>query len=288
MAPASSKPTIAGIGPLETLKVTQDGFVCHVELNRPPNAMNKAFWREYREVFQVIAKDTSCRCVIVSAAGKHFTVGLDIKEGGGLLGDEGSLNTSMDTARRARQLFEEVMHLQDTFTVMEHCPQPVIVCAHGACIGGGIDLLCAADIRMASSDAFFSIKEVDIGLAADVGTLQRIERIVGNTSLVRELAYTARRFSADEAKGLGFLSQVHPTRDAMLAAAKKMAAEISTKSPVAIWGTKANLNYSRDHSLPDSLRQVALWNAAALQTADVPTAAMASLSKGKQPEFSKL
>lgn len=192
---------------------------------------------------------------------------------------------------------------------MERCPQPVITCIHGACIGGefiyhnkifvdspyvlfisiaGVDLVLASDIRLASKDAWFSIKEVDIGLAADVGTLQRIEKCTGNSSLVRELAYTARKFDAEEALRFGMISKVLPTREALEAYALDMATQIASKSPIGILGTKVNLLYSRDHSVKDSLEYIQAWNAAMLQTGDLAKAAMASLTKGGQPDFSKL
>jgi delta(3,5)-delta(2,4)-dienoyl-CoA isomerase len=173
-----------------TVTVTKKDHVAHVELSRPAqgNAMNAAFWREYRDAFRALADDSEVRCIVVSAQGKFFSVGLDIKDQGVL-----ALPTeSEDPARRAFHYRRKILEMQETFSVMEKCPQPVIVCAHNACIGGAIDLLSAADIRMCSKDAFFSIKEVDIGLAADVGTLQRIQGVTGNSSLVRELAYTAR------------------------------------------------------------------------------------------------
>lgn len=175
---------------MATVQVTKVGMVAHVELSRPKqgNAMNAAFWKEYREVFQKLAIDGDVRCIVVSAQGKFFTAGLDIKDQSVL-----ALPTdSNDNARRAYHMRRKVLEMQETFTSMEKCPQPVIVCVHGACIGGGIDLISASDIRYCTKDAFFSIKEVDIGLAADVGTLQRIQHVTGNASLVRELAFSAR------------------------------------------------------------------------------------------------
>lgn len=171
-----------------TVTVTKKDQIAHVELSRPKagNAMNTAFWKEFREAFQELAMDTTVRAIVVSGQGKFFTVGLDIKDTSMLVVD------APDAARKAFYLRKKISEMQETFTAMERCPQPVIVCAHNACIGGGIDLLSAADIRFCTNDAWFTIKEVDIGLAADVGTLQRIQHVVGNASLVRELAFTAR------------------------------------------------------------------------------------------------
>lgn len=171
---------------------------------------------------------------------------------------------------------------------MEKCPQPVLVAVHNACIGGGIDLMTACDIRYCTQDAFFSIKEVDVGLAADVGTLQRIQHVIGASSLVRELAYTARRMEADEALKCGFVTRVFPNKEEMLKHTLAMAGEIAAKSPIAIAGTKHNLNYSRGRTVEESLAYMGTWNAAMLQTEDMMKAAQASIAKGPAPEFAKL
>lgn len=221
----------------------------------------------------------------MNANGKHFSVGLDLTSGGTGVGEI----TESEAARKGYHLRRHILELQDSFTAMERCPQPVIVCTHGAVIGGAIDLCCASDIRLCSKDAWFCIKEVDIALAADVGTLQRLHHVMGNNSLARELAYTARRFQSHEAKEVGFVSHVLPNREALMKRAHEMASLIASKSPIAIAGTKANLNYSRDHTVSDSLDYIATWNATMLQTRDVMKAAMASMSKsGEAPNFSKL
>lgn len=271
---------------METVTVTKKDHVAHVELSRAKqgNAMNSAFWKEYRETFQALAKDSDVRCIVLSAQGKFFTVGLDIKDQSVL-----ALPTdSDDNARRAFHMRRKILEMQETFTAMERCPQPVIICVHNACIGGGIDLMTAGDIRYCTKDAFFSIKEVDIGLAADVGTLQRIQLVTGNASLVRELAFSARRMQSEEALRAGLVSRVFETKETMVAEALNMAKMIASKSPVAIAGTKHQLNYARGRTLEDTLEYMAVWNAAMLQTADVATAAVASLQKQDQPDFSKL
>lgn len=176
---------------------------------------------------------------------------------------------------------------QDSFTAIESINQPVVVAIQGGCIGGGVDLITAADIRYASTDAWFTVKEVDIGMAADVGTLQRLPKVVANQSLIREWCYTARRISAEEALSSGLVSRLLPNREALMQASLALCVEIASKSPVAVIGTKAMLNYSRDHSVREGLDYMALWNAAALQTADVANAINATLSK-KTPIFAKL
>jgi len=270
----------------ESLKVTQQQeFVTHVEINRPEkrNAMNKAFWREMVECFNALAEDQDCRAIVISGAGKVFTSGLDLMDCADLFNSDPDL----DSARKAAHLRKFIPKFQETFTSIEKCPKPVIAAVHSACVGGGIDLITACDIRYCTQDARFIIKEVDIGLAADVGTLQRLPKIVGNDSLVRELAYTAREMQADEAKEVGLVSRVFQDKESMMTQSFGIAALIASKSPVAVQGTKVSLVYSRDHSVREGLDHVANWNQCMLQSDDVMKAAMASMSKEKAT-FSKL
>eukprot|EP00753_Platysulcus_tardus_P009893 PLAT2440.1.p1 GENE.PLAT2440.1~~PLAT2440.1.p1 ORF type:complete len:290 (-),score=106.39 PLAT2440.1:74-817(-) len=247
--------------------------------------MNRAFWREYRLLFNKLALRSDVRAIVVTAQGKHFSAGLDLKEEQEVAMAGG--DDDKDVARIARSLRTRVMEMQDAFTAMERCPQPVIVAVHGACIGGAVDLISAADIRLASEDAFFSIKEVDVGLAADVGSLARLPLICGNESLLRELAFTARRFGGEEALRLGLLSRVLPTRDDLYSEAVELAAVLAAKSPVALSGTKHNLLWARGKSVEAALEYIATWNASQLQTDDLGAAVMAHMAK-MTPTFSKL
>lgn len=269
----------------ETLAVTSPSeHVLEVRLNRPNklNAMNRAFWREIRECFQAISTETEWRSVVVTAAGKMFTAGLDLKDhADGFFGDQD------DVGRAAYHQRIHVKQYQDSFTALEECPIPVIACIHNGCYGGGVDLACAADIRLCSRDTVFCIKEVDVGLAADVGTLQRLPKIVGNESLVREWAYTARTVPAVEAQSCGLVSRVCPDREAVREAGLEMARLIAAKSPIAVAGTKRHLVFSRDHTVQQGLEYVATWNAAMLQSHDLVDAMQASVTK-KPPIFSKL
>lgn len=285
-------------GPFETLQVTGPAEgVLHIELNRPEklNAMSRKFWQETRQCFLMVAGDTETRVVVLSARGRAFTCGLDLSEfGGGVVDakkDKGAAEKSSrpkrDVGRAAYHLRREVLHTQESFNAIEACPQPVIVVGHGAVVGGGIDMMCACCIRYASSDAWFTIKEVDVGIAADVGTLQRLPKITGNEGWVRELAYSARKFSPEEAVRMGFLTRVFPSRDDALEAAMTLAREIAQKSPIAVVGTKRMINFTRDHSVQDGLEYIATWNAAMLQAPDMGVAAAASMKK-KVASFSKL
>ncbi|XP_068766505.1 delta(3,5)-Delta(2,4)-dienoyl-CoA isomerase, mitochondrial [Struthio camelus] len=262
----------------ETLRVTPARErVLHVELHRPEkrNAMNMAFWREMVECFQKIAQDSSCRAVVISGAGKLFTSGIDLLE----MGSELAVVPGEDTARKAWNLQRKIRDFQESFTVLEKCPKPVIVAVHGACIGGGVNLISACDIRYCTQDAWFQVKEVDIGLAADVGSLHRLPKIVGSQSLVNELAFTARKMLAPEAHSCGLVSRVFPDKATLLQGALDLASDIAARSPVAVQGTKVNLVYARDHSVPEGLRYMAAWNMSMLQTEDILKSVQAALEK---------
>lgn len=275
--------------PYTTLAVNQPAkYITHVELHRPEkrNAMNKAFWREMVECFCQIAEDKECRAVVFSGSGKMFTAGIDLMD---LAGD--LLHPDVeDAARTAWYIRRVISKFQDTFSVIEKCPKPVVVAIHGACIGGGVDMITACDIRLCTQDAWFQVKEVDIGLAADVGTLQRLPKVIGSRSLVNELALTARKMYADEAKSCGLVSRVFPDKESMMTQALEIAGEIAGRSPVAVQGTKVNLLYSRDHSVPESLEYMVTWNMSMLQTQDLVKSAQAALEKKspKEVPFSKL
>lgn len=277
------------VSPYTTLAVSHPAeCITHVELHRPEkrNAMNRAFWSEMVECFNEIAGDPNCRVVVFSAAGKVFTAGIDLMDmASDVLNPEGD-----DTARVAWNVKKVIAKYQETFSVIEKCPKPVVVAVHGACVGGGVDLITACDIRLCTQDAWFQVKEVDIGLAADVGTLQRLPKVIGSRSLVNELALTARKMFADEAKSSGLVSRVFADKEAMMAAALELAGEIAGRSPVAVQGTKINLVYSRDHSVAEGLDYMATWNMSMLQTQDVMKSAQAAMEK-KSPKtiaFSKL
>uniref|UniRef100_UPI00358EFE84 delta(3,5)-Delta(2,4)-dienoyl-CoA isomerase, mitochondrial n=1 Tax=Myxine glutinosa TaxID=7769 RepID=UPI00358EFE84 len=291
MAPTvrAANHTMSAWNGVETLLVTQPRpHVLHVEMNRPEklNAMNKAFWREMVTCFDKIADDQDCRAVVLSGAGKLFTAGLDLQDmAGDLLNMEGE-----DTARKSWHFRQFIKQCQNTFSVLEKCLKPVIAAVHGACIGGGIDMITACDIRLCTTDAWFQVKEVDIGLAADVGTLQRLPRVIGNRSLVCELAYTGRKLMSDEAHYCGLISRIFQDKDSMMDGAFELASEIASKSPVAVQGTKHNLLYSRDHTIQDSLEYMAAWNMSMLQTDDIVKSAGAVMQKksSKEVVFSKL
>ncbi|KAL2179307.1 ClpP/crotonase-like domain-containing protein [Thermothelomyces heterothallicus CBS 202.75] len=265
-------------------------LVAHVEINRPAklNAFHEAMWHELRAIFGRLSVDPDVRAVVLSGAGdRAFTAGLDVaaaSEGGVLASVEGQ---GLDPARKAARLRRYIADFQDCITALEKCEKPVICVMHGIAIGLAIDISTAADVRVCAKDTRFAVKEVDIGLAADIGTLARLPKVVGSQSWVKDVCMTARDFDAQEALAVGFVSQVHESKAAALAAAFKTAALLATKSPVAVQGTKELLTHSRDHPVEDNLRYTGVWNAAALQTNDVPAALMSGL-KRKKPTFEKL
>mmetsp|Transcript_25742 Transcript_25742/g.56752 ORF Transcript_25742/g.56752 Transcript_25742/m.56752 type:complete len:281 (+) Transcript_25742:40-882(+) len=275
---------------LKALAVSKvgDAGVVHVELNRPKqmNAMNMHMWREIKNVFEELSRDSNCRCVVLSARGKGFTAGLDLRDpevNAPMAGDA----EEDDSARKGIRFMGHVKYLQACLTAIEECLKPVICVIHGACIGGGVDLSAAADVRLCSADAIFSIREVQVGIVADVGTLQRFPKKVGNDSLTRELALTGRDMGAEESCRIGYVSRVLPTKEAAMEDALQMAGVIAESSPVAVVGTKQNLNFARDHSVSDGLHHVAVWNSSQIFTSDMTKAVGAFMTKSKA-KFSKL
>ncbi|KAK0523531.1 hypothetical protein OC835_006228 [Tilletia horrida] len=246
--------------------------VLRISFNRPPvNA-----WSD--------ADDSDVAAVVLSGEGRCFTAGLDLKSNELFE----VLANIEDTGRRAFAVHSHIKHFQAAISSIEKCAKPVIAAAHGIAYGLGIDLLSACDIRYVASCAKLSIREVDIGLAADIGTLQRFPKVIGNDSVARELAYTARIFDAQYAQSIGFVSKVTEAgQAAVVAAALATAKEIASKSPVAVQSSKAILIHARDHPVDDGLAFTAAWNAAMLQTEDIPIATQAVMAK-QTPKFSKL
>lgn len=251
--------------------------IAHVAINRPEkiNAMNADFWSEIIEIFRWIDDTDDVRVVVVSGAGKHFSSGIDLQmlaQAGGKKGD--------DIGRTAERVRRMILQLQASFNALDNCRKPVIAAIQGYCIGGAIDMISACDMRYAAADAQFSIKEIDMGMAADVGTLQRLPRLIGD-GMMRELAFTGRMVDAAEARELGLVNRVFADQAALLEGVMEIAREIAAKSPVAIRGTKKMIRYMRDHRVDDGLEYIATWNAAMLQSDDLRIAMAAHMSKQK-------
>lgn len=237
------------------------------------------------KIFTKLSTDPNVRAIVISGAGKKaFTAGLDVKAASeGLL----SPDQNSEPARKAVNLRRHINAFQDCISAVERCEKPVVTAMHGFSLGLAIDLSTATDVRLCAQDSRFGVKEVDIGLAADIGTLSRLPKVVGNYGWVKEVALTAREFGAEEALRVGFVNAVYESREATIAAALKLASLMASKSPIAVQGTKEILNYSRDHSVQDGLRYTSVWNSAALQTQDVSAALLSGLQK-RTPTFEKL
>ncbi|KAJ1638116.1 ClpP/crotonase-like domain-containing protein [Pavlovales sp. CCMP2436] len=258
--------------------------VVHVELARghKRNAMTSAFFEELASLFDAISLKGRARCVLLSAEGPAFSAGIDLSE----LSQHDGLPA--EPARKALVLRQKIWRLQRAVSALEACPQPVVALVHGAAIGGAVDLLCAADIRWCSADAWFRVAEVELGLAADLGTLQRLPGLVGSRSLACELAFSARPMGAAEAAASGFVSRVLATREELFDSGLALAKQIAAMPPVAVAGTKAALLYSRDHpAVADGLDQTALYNSIALQTRDLDEAAAAKRER-RVPCYARL
>jgi enoyl-CoA hydratase len=265
----------------ETLSVTLEQHIATVRLNRPAkaNAINATMWREFREVFNWIDATPEARVAVLQAEGKLFCAGIDLQ----MMMTLGPQMQQSCGGRTRESLRRFILDLQDTLTSLERCRKPVLAAIHGACIGGGIDLITCADMRYCSADASFCIKEIDIGMTADVGTLQRLPRLVGE-GITRELAYTGRSFDAAEACSIGLVNRVYDTREALCKGVHAIAATIAAKSPLSIRGTKEMITYTRDHTVDDSLNYIATWNAAMLMSEDLTESMAANMAK-RSPQF---
>ncbi|KAF2197895.1 ClpP/crotonase [Delitschia confertaspora ATCC 74209] len=265
-------------------------YVAQVEINRPEklNAFIEIMWLNLSKIFSRLSTDPNVRAIVLTAAGdRAFTAGLDVKAA-----SQGTLSAptsgAIDAARKATALRAHILEFQACLTTLEKCSKPIIAILHGISFGLAIDMSLCCDVRIATSDVKFSVKEVDIGLAADVGTLSRLPKAVGNFSWVKEVALSARIFGAEEAIRVGFVSRVIPAgKAAAVEEGLKLAKLIASKSPVAVQGTKELLNYSRDRPVEDGLRYTAVWNSAMLQTKDVADAILSGLEK-RVPRFEKL
>lgn len=257
--------------------LTRDGAIAVLTMNRPAkaNAMTPEFWRELPDLMARLGADPTVRVAVIAGAGRHFSGGMDLSAF-----QEIAELTGAEPGRGALALRGLILRLQEAFTAIERAPFPVIAAIHGACLGGAVDLVTACDLRVAAADASFAVEEIHIGMAADVGTLQRLPKLIA-PAIAAELAYTGRRFDAAEARAIGLVAEVLPDREAMMAAAMGLAGAIAARSPLAITGIKRNLAFSRDHSVADGLDFIATWNAGMLRSQDLMAAVGARLAKAE-------
>ncbi len=259
--------------------------VAHLRLCRPDelNTMTPEFWRELPEIVTSISDAATARVVVISSTGRHFSAGMDLSV---FLSGEIGTPAGAEPGRVHARTRSQARVLQGSFTALEKARMPVLAAVQGGVIGGAVDLVTACDLRYATADAFFCVQEINIGMTADVGTLQRLGRLVAE-GFAREMAYTGRRVSATRAHEVGLVQQVYPDHEALLGGVLDTAREIATKSPLAIWGTKVAMNYARDHGVDDALDQIATWQAGMFQPADMAEAFAARADK-RAPVFPEL
>ena len=266
---------------LSTVSLSLEQGIAEIHLNRPDkfNAMTEAMWQEIRQAFEWADTTPEVRVVILSGAGKNFCAGIDLA----LLAGIQQHIAHPDGARSREALRRLILDMQDCLSSVERCRKPVLAPTRGPCIGGAVDLVTCCDMRSAAPDAVFSVREIDVGMVADVGTLQRLPRLIPE-GVARELAFTGRNFLADEAERIGLVNRVFTSQETLTATVRELALAIAAKSPLAIRGIKEVMNYSRDHSVADGLNFVATWNASMLLSDDLGEAIAAQREK-RPPRF---
>lgn len=266
---------------LTTLLLSIENHVAHLRFNRPhrANALNQTAWDELNYVFETLDEDNSVRVIILSGEGKHFCSGIDLE----LLMSVAGLTETCE-GRKREKLRRQILALQAPINAIEQCSKPVIAAIHGGCIGGGVDIAAACDMRYCAEDAYFSIREIDMGMVADLGTLQRLPRLIPQGTL-REMAFTGRPVFGPEAERIGLVNKAFETSEKMHESVGEVARQIAAKSPLSIRGTKHILNHARDHSVADGLEYMALWNAAMLLSNDLTEAFQATIEK-REAKFS--
>jgi enoyl-CoA hydratase len=270
------------------LTIEHRDTVATVWLDRPEarNAMGQDLWRDLPIAMQAVGEDSGVRAVVVAAKGPHFSVGLDLKAMGGQLTEgsgAGEGGSPPSTAVRAGRARADILRFQAAITAVAQCPKPVIAAVHGYCIGGGVDLIAACDIRLASADAIFSVREAKVAIVADLGSLQRLPSIIG-AGHVAELAFTGKDIDAERARGIGLVNDVAPDAEGLMKAAYELADEIAGNSPIAVQGTKAVLAANEGRTVAEGLDYVATWNAGMLASDDLVEAMTAFLER-RPPKF---
>src|SRR5690554_2105828 len=268
----------------ETLNIEVKDHIAHVQFSRPQprNSMHKTYWLQLPRCVQDIEANAGARVIVISSTGKHFSAGMDL----GVFSDPKSVPMSGDPGRMAENLRRVVLQLQDTLSSLEKVRLPVLAAVHGGCIGGALDLVCAADSRYCTADAYFTIKVTELGMTADVGTLQRLPNVIAE-GVVREPAYTGRKFGGEDAQRHAFVNTVYSTQEAMREGIMPIAAQISANPPLAVTACKEMINFSRDHSVEDSLKYMATWQAGMFRPGDMMKSFQAKAQK-QAPSYDAL
>lgn len=258
-------------------KLSIDNHIANLSFNRPEkaNSLNIPAWEEMQAAFEYLDELPSIRVIILSGEGKHFSAGMDLTALMSIQQFESDCE-----ARKRGSIRKFILKIQETITSIERCRKPVLAAIHNGCIGGAVDIITACDMRYCTESAYFTIKEVDLGLVADIGTLQRLPTII-NPGIVAEMAYTGRKVYGPEAKSIGLVNEVFESKEDMIEKATTIATTIAEKSPLVIQGTKEMLLYKRDHSVKDSLENMAIYNSAMLMSNDLMEAFQANIEKRK-------
>ena len=261
--------------------VEHDGPVATLTLSRPEkrNALSAPFWEQFPDAVEAIDAGGETRAIVIASTGPHFSAGIDLAAFSGVMGEDHGAAQGLDFVHK-------VGRMQRTFSALEAARVPVLAAIQGGCIGAGVDMATACDLRLCTEDAYFTIYEIEIGMTADVGTFPRILNLLPE-GIVRELAYTGRRMHAEEAARYGLVNRVLPDRDACVAAAQDLAAEIAAKAPLAVHGCKRAITYGRDHTTQEALDWVGLWNASMLRQSEL-MAAMGAKRTGEPAAFAAL
>ena len=243
-----------------------DDGVATVTMNRGEqlNTMVPAFWEELPTLVRELDASGGTRVIVLASTGRHFSAGMDLA----VFGERPDGDSKAGPGRLRANMRANVLHLQETFSVLEKARMPVLAAIQGGCIGGAVDMVTACDMRYATEDAFFCIQEINIGMTADVGTLQRLPKLIPE-GICRELAYTGRRMPAAEAKAVGLVNEVFADHEALLDGVLGIARTIASKSPLAIYGSKEMITYTRDHSTVDSLNHIATWQSGMFQPSEM-------------------
>lgn len=259
---------------MSAFEITRDGSVAHLRLTRPEasNALTLEFWRDFGPAVQALDQTGEILALVISGEGRNFCAGMDIS-----VFSSGAI-VSTDTPARRQVFHQTARTLQEALTTLEKVRFPVIAAIQGACVGAGLDMVAACDLRLASADVYFRIEEINIGMMADVGSLQRLPKLLPE-GVVRELAYLGSSLSAERAERLGFVNAVHDDSEAVLAAAFDMARQIASRAPLALSGSKAAITYARDHTVAEGLEWAAIMQGSLWNTADIMTAIQARMTK---------
>jgi len=262
----------------QSFKVDINNNIAHVAFNRPDkaNSLHKEAWVEMKHLFEELSYDQNVRVIVLSGEGKLFCAGIDVS----MLMDISNFAAKGCEARKREKFIEGLKHLQDCVSSIEKCKKPVLAAIHKGCIGGGVDIATACDMRYSTEDAYFVVKEVDMGLVADIGTMQRLPKIVPY-GFAAEMAYTGRKVYGPEAKSVGLVNQTYPDKATMMEGVMGVAAMIASKPPVVIRGTKHILKHTRDHTVNEGLEYIQTWNAAMIYSDDLMESLQAFMEKRK-------